>query len=169
MNELDLMMGLMGGYGESDRARLLEICSHVIAARQPDEVVRRNGRPYMERWYLVRGSNADTLGNLYVHRFLLDDREDLHCHPWTSTSFVLRGHYVEMTDDGPRVWTVGDVVRRNPDIRHAIVKVEPGTVTLFATGPKTRDWGFYPKVKGVEVFMSKDEYRAWRDQQPVAA
>ncbi|HET6943344.1 MAG TPA: hypothetical protein VFH89_14405 [Sphingomicrobium sp.] len=168
MNELDLMMGLMGGYGEEDRTRLLEICQHVIASKPADEVVERRGAPYMERWHLVRAASG-LLGNLYIHRFVRDDDEDMHCHPWTSTSFVLRGCYIERTDDGPRSWAVGDVIRRNPDMRHAIVKVDPGTITLFATGPKTRDWGFYPKVNGVEVFMNREDYRTWREQQPARA
>lgn len=164
LTEFDVMMALLGGYGPEDRERLLEVSRHVIAAGRPDEVIERHGMPYMERWHLVRASSG-ALGNLYVHRFVRDDDEDLHCHPWASTSFVLRGAYVERTDDGKKGWSEGDVVSRTAEERHAIDAVQPGTITLLATGPKTRDWGFYPVIGGQECFMSRDEYRAFRDRQ----
>ena len=169
MNELDLMMSLIGGWDDQDRNRLLETCSHVIASRPADEVINRQGLPYMERWHLVRASAGVALGNLYVHRFVRDDDEDLHCHPWTSTSFLLRGQYVEKTDEGHKIWNAGAVIHRLPETRHAIVKVQPGTITLFATGPKTRDWGFYPMINGVEVFMSRSEYGQFKNRRQAVA
>lgn len=125
----------------------LQLLAARVMESPPNEVISRNGRPYLERWYVARQRN-EALDNVYIHRFVASDLgEDLHDHPWSSHGIVLRGWYVEewIDDDGAnRVGSrqVGHVIARRADTSHAIIACEPGTVTLFMTGPKIRDWGF---------------------------
>lgn len=111
----------------------LQLLAARVMESPPNEVISRNGRPYLERWYVARQRNA-ALGNVYIHRFVSSDLgEDLHDHPWSSHGIVLRGWYVEewIDDDGAnRVGSrqVGHVIARRADTSHAIIACEPGTV-----------------------------------------
>jgi hypothetical protein len=148
----------------------------VIASRPRDQVIERHGSPYMERWYLARKamvpSNAPVgrfddpgalipseLENLYLHRFLRGDDEDLHDHPWPWATLIVRGGYWEQLGDDRRAWRdAGDVLLRAAAQRHANFDVEPGTITLFATMPKERDWGFHKH----DGFVPWHAFRAWK-------
>lgn len=143
-----------------------------------------DGVPYIERWMLARkavvpqpGYNLSDnwlaemmtpgecglpllqpsfIGNLYIHRYGRADPEDLHDHPWDNVSLVVAGSYVEQLEDGSRRMLVeGDIVVRNAEEKHSIIDVVPGTITLFATLPKTRDWGFWQDGK----FVPAHEYQ----------
>jgi hypothetical protein len=59
----------------------------------------------------------------------------------------------------------GDVVIRGADVRHAIRSVEPGTISLFITGPKVREWGFWLD----DGFVPWRDYRAAKDNQEKSA
>lgn len=47
-------------------------------------------------------------------------------------------------------------------MRSAIIDVLPGTITLFATGCKEKEWFFYPE--GHEP-VHHSEYAAWRAER----
>lgn len=156
----------------------------VMAARGPNEIVRRHGSPFFERWMIARKAfvptfvatkSGDTteldnpapiaseLENLFLHRFLRDDFEDFHDHPWPNTSYVVSGAYLEDTpDQGAMTRKAGSVVIREAHEMHRILSVVPGTVSLFVTGQKIREWGFWPEVDGVRQFVHHAEYTAWR-------
>ncbi|TXG82042.1 MAG: hypothetical protein E6R12_12570 [Sphingomonadales bacterium] len=125
----------------------LQLLAARVMATPPNEVIGRNGQPYLQRWYVARQRNA-AIDNVYIHRFTSSDPgEDMHDHPWSSHGVVLRGWYGEhwIDDAGERHFDVrwpGEVIARRADTRHAISSCQPGTVTLFMTGPKIRDWGF---------------------------
>jgi hypothetical protein len=147
-------------------------CQDVIQRQpKPDEIIKRGmlGEPYMQRWHLLRKNEQSGLENIYLHRFVSSDPEDLHDHPWANASIVLSGRYVEQswTLDGRRTDTrvAGDVVIRNAEDRHAITGVEPGTTTLFITGPKVREWGFWLDGQ----FVHWLEYRAIKHRERNAA
>jgi len=161
---------------------------NVIASRGPNEIIERHASPYIERWMLSRKSVVPTfvasrsripvvgapvddptlipteIEYQYLHRYCRSDPEDLHCHPWGNVTLVLRGELVEVTPAGSFRRVAGDYVVRAPEERHAIGEVQPGTVTLFATGPKVRDWGFYPEG----TFVHHRDYRAWREERGLA-
>ena len=154
----------------------------VINSRQPNEIIRR-GTPYMERWMIGRKMAVPTfvasrsrldeecraddqtpmpteVENAFLHRFLRNDAESQHCHPWWNFSLVLRGRYVEEVAGGDRFERrPGGWVWRDAHDRHAIVEVEPGTISLFVTGPKEREWGFWPDG---DTFVHHTEWTAWR-------
>jgi hypothetical protein len=149
------------------------MAGHLIGSRKPDEVIGRGveDTPYMERWFLQRagiGGCPESEGNRYIHRFLQSDAEDPHCHPWDSVTTVLKGAYEERCGwvgrDMTPAWgklpytrnlRAGDRVARKATDIHAILRVAPGTVTLFETGPKVREWGFYTE----EGFVHHKDYR----------
>jgi hypothetical protein len=148
----------------------------IIRQREPDEVIGRRGKqsrdvdPYMGRWHLLRKNQLSGIENIYLHRFVRSDPEDLHDHPWANASILLSGTYTEL--GGRPVWGIseavrnpGDVVIRGADVRHAIRSVEPGTISLFITGPKVREWGFWLD----DGFVPWRDYRAAKDNQEKSA
>lgn len=150
----DMLLSLIAGYAHD-----------YIARREPDEVIGRgvNDDPFFQRWYLLRKNCIPGIENLYLHRFLRSDLEDVHDHPWSNASLVISGQYVErvqtLSGTARSTRNAGDIVIRNPEDQHAIIGVQPGTLTLFATGPKVRDWGFWERGE----FIPWQRYRSWKD------
>jgi hypothetical protein len=107
---------------------------------------------YLDRWYLIP---RNRFFNIYLHRFHgSDPGRHLHDHPWWSLSIVLRGHYTEVLPERPlarrygvwgneRVRLPGSFVLRRPTDQHTLVRVARPTWTLFLTGPRVREWGFW--------------------------
>lgn len=100
-------------------------------------------------------------GNVFVHQFWRsDDDRALHDHPWSWTTIILDGWYIEHLPLDPAVpWgptrqiqrNAGDVVARpDPSTPHRVELVDYWPVTtLFLTGPKAREWGFWCKERWV--------------------
>lgn len=123
--------------------------------RRPDVIIAPDGDPYLYRWHLVRGPEA----NVYFHIQTADDPErPLHDHPWDNQSVILAGGYHETLDQRPKLTAMGakgglqefsrkpgDVIWRKAEWAHTL-RLPEGvdyTMTLFSTGPKVREWGFY--------------------------
>lgn len=131
---------------------ILERAEARIAYRNPDEIIYRQGIPMFERWWLSRTPSGETGGNVYLHRWLRSDAEVPHDHPWASRTTVLKGWLEEVSwiDDSHLGWPgnsrlllPGNSLQREAEEIHAITACEPGTITLFETGQKVRDWGFW--------------------------
>lgn len=120
----------------------------------PDLVIAPAGKdtPYIYRWELVRGYEA----NVYFHIQVASDPErPLHDHPWDNQSVILAGGYDEIVnlcpdrenvnDEFIRKVRKGDVVQRKASEAHRLLLPPdiPYTMSLFSTGPKVRDWGFW--------------------------
>lgn len=106
---------------------------------------------YMHRFYVIP---RNRFFNIYLHKYYGPDDMSLglHDHPWHSLSFTLWGRLYELRG---RVYGRGKQrhlsisrvrvprikFRRATDI-HAVEPV-PGSITLFITGPKIREWGFW--------------------------
>ena len=126
------------------------------ALREPDLIIAPDGLPYLYRWHVIHRQEK---ANVYFHVQVASDPErPLHDHPWDNTSVILSGGYDEMWD--PQPWTaprgiqcegylrrlrVGDVVHRNAGEAHRLILPEHinYTMTLFTTGPRIREWGFW--------------------------
>lgn len=131
--------------------------------REPDEIIGGPERPYIRRWHLARKSRIPFLSklmeNVYLHNVVRsDDDRALHDHPWWNISIVLWGGYYEHMPVIPdlyeygwrtthRKWRgIGSIVFRKANAAH---RLELGaycpkpTWTLFITGRKSREWGFY--------------------------
>lgn len=123
------------------------LLSRTVAVREPDLTIGGEQSPYLRRWFLLpRGDEP----SCYFHQFLRDDDDRaLHDHPWDSISIVLHAGYVERTPDGEVLRQPGDVVPRDALSRHRVILLrdEAGRprpcFTLFLTGRRVRDWGFW--------------------------
>lgn len=138
------------------RRALLKRARHIIATREPDRVI---GIGYMRRWHLVP---RNRWLNVYLHEFSgSDDDRALHDHPWRSASIILYGHYYEHLPIGrgnpahmatwPKLRVAGQITARRADAAHRIeipdahaTAFDP-VITLFITGPRRREWGFWCK------------------------
>lgn len=105
---------------------------------------------FLDRW----GFGVRRLGTIYLHRMEAPDPGvDLHDHPWSFVTIVLKGGYVEQResirdDDTPKI----KFEHRRPlrprlmrlDECHTIARLL-GKVSwsLVITGPVRRSWGFY--------------------------
>lgn len=121
---------------------------------------RSDGEIHLDRW----GFEIKRVGGIFLHRLNTPDPGvDLHDHPWTFWSFVLRGGYIEERcltrhasararwAEGLEWAHRGDLVERKQysfksmrlDECHRITHVNVGTWTLVIHGPSRRTWGFY--------------------------
>lgn len=88
---------------------------------------------------------ASQLPSARVHHILRADNErHSHDHPWNARTFILRGWYEELREDGKRYRRfAGDTTTLRFGEYHRIVEVSPGGVwTLFVTGRHRGTWGF---------------------------
>ena len=122
---------------------------------------RVENEPYLERYYLFLRERNRFPFNIFLHKFLKSDPDDVHDHPWPYATLVLKGGYWEWI---PHFDTVGRKtgeyqVWRGPghfriskaNSFHRI-ELDPDITawTLFMPGPKQRDWGFLVKNKWIQ-------------------
>lgn len=115
--------------------------------RAPDVAIGGSDDPYLRRWYLWP---RNRVCNAYLHQVLRDDDpQALHDHPWPSVSILLSGRLGEIwrAGDGRHRWREarpGVPVWRSARFAHRLVLPGGGVAwTLFLTGPRLRDWGFW--------------------------
>lgn len=119
--------------------------------REPDAIIAPDGKPYIYRWHLVPRNDV---GNAYLHLQVADDPErPLHDHPYDNQSVILAGGYRETywlyppatSTQGERKVKVGSVVQRQAEQAHRLFLLPdcPYTISLFSTGPRIREWGFW--------------------------
>jgi hypothetical protein len=113
-----------------------------LMEREPDFVIGPKDDPYLRRWWIIPRNEGC---NVYLHEILRsDDDRALHDHPWANTSMLLDGRYVEHTGGGSVLREAGSIVSRQASDSHRL-EILPGerAVSLFMTGPKVREWGFW--------------------------
>jgi hypothetical protein len=129
--------------------------------RLPDFVLEDCGTYYLLRWHVIP---PNRWLSVYVHLFIEPDfGRHLHDHRSGSLSVILDGEYEELwaeprmliagTDGVHSRRTKGEVIYRTATRPHRITST-PGALTLFVTGPTTRNWGFW--VDG--VWMPHERY-----------
>lgn len=137
--------------------------------RPPDLIVGRPNEPYLLRWHLLP---RNPILNFYLHCFKASDQNrEMHCHPWSSVSVILKGMYADHREDGFSILKEGDVeFRLNPKKAHRIELIDGECWTLFVTGPRIREWGFYCKDEfGKKRFVPWQKYTDARDRGMVGA
>lgn len=147
---------------------MLKLIAKVLAVPVvTDWLIRRSARTpyvhlegYMDRFWVFNPYEAVSeirkFGwipfSIRVHHILReDDDRHLHDHPWNARTFILRGWYEEVREDGRLIRRdAGDTARIAFGEFHAIREVSPGGVwTLFVTTRYRGTWGF--KVNGYKV------------------
>ena len=122
---------------------------------------RVENEPYLERYYLFLREREQFPFNVFLHKFLKSDPDDVHDHPWPYATLILKGGYWEWI---PHFDTVGRKtgeyqVWRGPghfriskaNSFHRI-ELDPDITawTLFMPGRKCRDWGFMVQNKWIQ-------------------
>lgn len=134
----------------ADLALLQEWAASVMTSRPPDFIIGPEDDPYLRRWFIIP---RNPFQNTYLHEVLRsDDDRAGHDHPWDNRTLVIDGGYSEMQylqDDPWREARLverkpGDTVTRMATDTHRLIVPEGGrAVTLFTTGPRIREWGFW--------------------------
>lgn len=106
--------------------------------RPPDIVIGEN---YLERYYIIP---RNKFFNVYLHKFTgSDDPRALHDHPWYSVSLLLKGEIIEHSFKGVRHIPRILPIFRTAKFAHRLELVKGPVWTIFITGPRIREWGFY--------------------------
>lgn len=117
--------------------------------------------PWTEPGILAKPLPWPIDGQVYLHHMIRADLDrDLHDHPWSFVSFILRGGYAEYLRVGDqtitRIHRPGSVVVRRAEDLHRVASLLTGEAwTLVFTGPKVRKWGFQVGA----LWVPHDEYR----------
>ena len=122
---------------------------------------RVENEPYLERYYLFLRERKRFPFNVFLHKFLKSDPDDVHDHPWPYATLVLKGGYWEWI---PHFDTVGRKtgeyqVWRGPGHFRVSkarsfhrIELDPDITawTLFMPGPKQREWGFLVRNQWIQ-------------------
>jgi hypothetical protein len=122
---------------------------------------RVNNEPYLERYYLFLKDRNKFPFNIFLHKFLKSDPDDVHDHPWPYATLILKGGYYEWI---PEFNSVGEKIGEKRMWRgpghfrvcsatsyHRIELCEDVDCwTMFMPGPQKREWGFLVKNKWVQ-------------------
>jgi len=114
---------------------------------------RVNNEPYLERYYLFLKDRQRFPFNVFLHKFLKSDPDDVHDHPWPYATVILKGGYWEWI---PQFNSAGEKCNEIAKWRgpghfrtcsansYHRIELDPSVEcwTLFMPGPQTRDWGF---------------------------
>jgi hypothetical protein len=117
---------------------------------------RINNEPYLERYYLFLKDRKKFPFNVFLHKFLKSDPDDVHDHPWSYATMILKGGYYEwMPQFNSKGQKIGELaVWRGPGhfrISKAKsfhrIELDPSVEcwTLFMPGIQQREWGFLTK------------------------
>jgi hypothetical protein len=126
---------------------------------------RVNNEPYLERYYIFLKDRTWFPFNVFLHKFLKSDPDEVHDHPWHYATFILKGGYWEWV---PQFNEQGQVMCQIAKWRGAghfricgaksfhRIELDPNqeTWTLFMPMWKKREWGFLTR-KG---WMQHEKY-----------
>ena len=56
---------------------------------------RASEEPYLERYYIFLKDRTRFPFNVFLHKFLKSDPDDVHDHPWPYVTLILKGGYWE--------------------------------------------------------------------------
>lgn len=121
---------------------------------------RQENEPYLERYYLFLKDRKKFPFNIFLHKFLKSDPDEVHDHPWSYATLILKGGYWEwipMFDENNKlkgetaVWRGPGSFRISPSNSFHRIEIDPDIEcwTLFMPGPQKREWGFLVKNKWI--------------------
>ena len=122
------------------------------------EIRSKEGKLHFRRWEILK----TRWFSIYIHGiYAADQDKHLHNHPWDYKSIVLKGSYIEETNNGVNLLKFGTVTSRNGKDYHKIKTLLTKSVyTLFIVSPAKRVWGY--QVDG--SWMNHEEYRKLKNQ-----
>lgn len=122
---------------------------------------RVNNEPYLERYYLFLKDRNRFPFNIFLHKFLKSDPDDLHDHPWPYATLILKGGYWEwlpqFNNQGKKIgeisrWCGAGSFRFAKANSYHRIELDPDVEcwTLFMPGPKQKEWGFLKSGQWVQ-------------------
>ena len=122
---------------------------------------RVENEPYLERYYLFLRERDRFPFNVFLHKFLKSDPDDVHDHPWPYATLILKGGYWEwqpqFDDQGSKIaevarWCGPGSFRWASANTYHRVELDPTVEcwTLFMPGVKQRDWGFLVRNQWIQ-------------------
>ena len=129
---------------------------------------RQNDKPYLERYYLFLKDRQRFPFNVFLHKFLKSDPDDVHDHPWPYATLILKGGYYEWTpifdNEGKKIaetcrWRGPGNFRICSATSYHRIELDPNITawTMFIPGPQKREWGFLVKNKWVhnDIYLTE--------------
>lgn len=133
---------------------------------------RVNNAPYLERYYLFLKDRKHFPFNIFLHKFLKSDPDDLHDHPWPYATLILKGGYWEWVpqfdNKGHKIteiakWRAPGHFRVCSAKSLHRIELDPDVEcwTLFMPGLQQRDWGFATRKGWVqhEQYLTQRAHR----------
>lgn len=122
---------------------------------------RVNNEPYLERYYVFLRDRTWFPFNVFLHKFLKSDPDDVHDHPWPYATLILRGGYNEWIPEfnaqGQKIgenrhWRGPGHFRMCSATSYHRIELCQGVEcwTLFMPGVKRRDWGFLVRNQWIQ-------------------
>lgn len=116
--------------------------------------------PYLERYYVFLKDRTWFPFNVFLHKFLKSDPDDVHDHPWPYATLILKGGYYEWIPEfnsaGQQIgeirhWRGPGHFRTSGATSYHRIELDPNVTawTMFMPGPQKREWGFLVKNKWV--------------------
>jgi len=130
---------------------------------------RESTEPYLERYYLFLKDRQRFPFNVFIHKFLKGDPDDVHDHPWPYATLILAGGYYEwipqfdsagiMTCEVQKWRGPGHFRVCRPESYHRI-ELKSGVTawTLFMPGPHQREWGFLTGKNPATDWVHNEQY-----------
>ena len=128
---------------------------------------RVNHEPYLERYYVFLRDRKHFPFNVFLHKFLKSDPDDVHDHPWPYATLILKGGYWEwvpqFNSKGEKIseiakWRGPGHFRFCSATSYHRIELDPSVTcwTLFMPGPQKREWGFLVNNKWIhnEQYLS---------------
>ena len=122
---------------------------------------RVENEPYLERYYIFLKERKRFPFNVFLHKFLKSDPDDVHDHPWPYATLILKGGYWEWTprfdDRGNKItelvrWCGPGSFRWARAKTYHRIELDPRVEcwTLFMPGVKQREWGFLVRNQWIQ-------------------
>ena len=126
---------------------------------------RESNEPYLERYYIFLKDRKLFPFNIFLHKFLKSDPDDVHDHPWPYATLILKGGYYEWIPQfnlkGQKIgefqtWRGPGSFRICSANSYHRIELDPTIEcwTMFMPGPQKREWGFLVNNK----WIHNDEY-----------
>lgn len=121
---------------------------------------RVSEEPYLERYYVFLKDRKWFPFNIFLHKFLKSDPDDVHDHPWPYATLILKGGYWEwiplFDEQGKKFneiahWRSPGHFRISKATSYHRIELDPDVTcwTLFMPGPQRKEWGFLVRNKWI--------------------
>lgn len=133
---------------------------------------RQSNEPYLERYYLFLKKRQYFPFNIFLHKFIKGDPDDVHDHPWPYATLILKGGYYEWIPEFDsqgnktgevKYWRGPGHFRLSRSTSYHRIELKDAVTawTLFMPGPHRREWGFLVNNKWIRY----DQYLEYKSNK----